>query len=112
MLNLDYTNLIIISVPGFILGLMTARFLGRPGWQAIKAKFGVLGKVLGGLSLLAFLGITVIVLGVMVVYLFNFPETARPTYFWYTIFFGLWMVINLLLELADLGKKRSVASRR
>jgi hypothetical protein len=106
MLNLDYTNLIIISVPGFILGLMTARFLGRSRWQAIKRKLGVFGNVLSGLSLLAFLAVTLIVLGVMVVYLFNFPETAKPAYFWYTILFGLWMVINVILELVDLARKR------
>ncbi|HVN79308.1 MAG TPA: hypothetical protein VMW38_09955 [Terriglobia bacterium] len=111
MLNLDYSNLIIISVPGFILGLMTARFLARPGWQVVKTKLGVLGKVLVGLSFLVFLGISLIVLGVMVVYLFNFPETAKPAYFWYTALFGLWMIINLLLEFIDLGKKRSHAYR-
>ncbi len=106
MLNLDYTNLIIISVPGFILGLMTARFLGRPRWQAIKRKLGVFGNMLSGLSLLVFLAVTLIILGVMVVYLFNFPETAKPAYFWYTILFGLWMVINASLELVDLARKK------
>ena len=112
MLNLDYFNLIIVSVPGFILGLMTARFLGSPRWQAIKTKLGLFGKLLSGLSIFAFFVVTLIVLGVMGVYALNFPETARPAYLWYTILFGLWMLINLIIEFVDLGNKRRKSTVR
>ena len=106
MLNLDYSSLMMISVPGFILGLMTARFLASSRWQGIRTRLGGVGALLSGLSWLAFLVVTLIVLGVMMVYLLNFPETARPAYFWYTILFGLWMVINVIFELVDLARKR------
>jgi hypothetical protein len=107
MLNLDFSSLMVISVPGFILGLVTGRFLASAGWQAIKSKLGRLGKLLSGLALLALFGATLIVLGVMVIYLWNFPETSKPAYFWYTILFGVWMVISVIFELIDLSRKRA-----
>jgi hypothetical protein len=107
MLNLDFNTLIIISVPGFLLGLMTGRFLASARWQAIKSKLGGLGKLLSGLALLVLFGAALIVLGVMVIYLWNFPETSKPAYFWYTILFGVWMLISVILELMNLFKKRT-----
>jgi multisubunit Na+/H+ antiporter MnhB subunit len=107
MLNLDFNTLVIISVPGFVLGLMTGRFLASARWRAIKSKLGRLGELLSGLALLVLFGVTLIVLGVMVIYLWNFPETSKPVFFWYPILFGVWMAISVILELIDLSKKRT-----
>ena len=106
MLSLDYNNLIVISVPGFIIGLMTGRFLASARWQAIQSRLGRWGEWLSSLAFLALLGVTLVVLAVMVVYLKNFPDTSKPAYFWYTLLFGFWMILNLIFESIDLPRKR------
>lgn len=106
MVNIDYGTLLVLSVPGFLIGIMTGRFLAGRRWQSISRTLGGLGKLLRGLGLMAYLVVILITLGVMVIYLKNFPDTSNPAYFWYTILFGVWMVISVTFELIDLSKKR------
>ena len=106
MVNIDYGTLVVLSVPGFLIGVMTGRFLASQRWNSISRAIGRLGGVLSGLGLLAYLAVTFITLGVMIIYLKNFPDTSKPAYFWYTILFGLWMIINVIFELVDLSRKR------
>jgi hypothetical protein len=107
MVNIDYGTLLILSVPGFLIGIMTGRFSASYRWQSISKALGGPGRLLSGLGLVAYLIAILITLGVMVVYLKNFPDTSSPAYFWYTILFGVWMVISVTFELIDLPKKRT-----
>jgi hypothetical protein len=107
MVNIDYGTLVVLSVPGFLIGVMTGRFLASQRWKSISRAIGRLGRLLSGLGLLAYITVILITLGVMVVYLKNFPDTSNPAYFWYTILFGAWMVISVTFELIDLSKKRT-----
>ena len=107
-MNIDFATFYLISVPGFLLGLMCGRFLASRRWQTIKKSLGVVGKLLsaGGVSVLVL--VSLIVLGIMVVYLRNLPETASRTNYWVTVAVGFWILINLFFEIRDLGKRRDL----
>ncbi|MCI0418290.1 MAG: hypothetical protein L0387_08805 [Acidobacteria bacterium] len=107
-MNIDFATLYLISVPGFLVGLLTGRFLAGSRWQSIKKSLGVVGKLLSAAGLLALVGASLITLGIMIVYLRHLPETASRTNFWVTLAVGLWMLINLFFEIRDLGKRRNV----
>jgi hypothetical protein len=107
MLNIDYGTLLILSVPGFLIGIMTGRFSASHRWQFISKVMGGPGRLLSVLGLVAYLIAILITLGIMFVYLKNFPDTSIPAYYWYTILFGVWMVISVTFELIDLYKKRT-----
>jgi hypothetical protein len=49
--------------------------------------------------------LTVITLGIMLVYLVNLKETPRPASFWVTIIGGLWMIYNLVYDFAKIKKE-------
>ena len=107
-MNIDFATFYLISVPGFLLGLMCGRFLASRRWQTIKNSLGVVGKLLsaGGVSVLVL--VSLIVLGIMVVYLRNLPETASRTNYWVTVAVGFWILISLFFEIRDLGKRRDL----
>jgi hypothetical protein len=97
-MNLDFPTLCLISVPGFLLGLMAGRFVYGRRFRDFKKSLGVLGLLLGGVFFSAYLVAATITLGVMIIYLTNLPETAKPANFWVTLFFGLWIVLNLVFD--------------
>jgi hypothetical protein len=105
-MNIDFGTFYLISVPGFLVGLMCGRFLASRRWQTIKKSLGVVGKLLSVVGMLALVIVSLIVLGIMVVYLRNLPETASRTNYWVTIAVGFWILINLFFEVRDLGKRR------
>jgi hypothetical protein len=105
-MNIDFATFYLISVPGFLIGLMSGRFLASQRWQAIKKSLGVVGKLLSVVGMLALVIVSLVVLGIMVVYLRNLPETASRTNYWVTIAVGFWILINLFFEVRDLGKRR------
>ena len=105
-MNIDFATFYLISVPGFLIGLMCGRFLGSRRWQAIKKSLGVVGRLLSAAGMLALVIASLIVLGIIVVYLRNLPETASRTNYWVSMAVGFWIVINLFFEIRDLGKRR------
>jgi len=105
-MNIDFATFYLISVPGFLVGLMCGRFLASRRWQAIKKSLGVVGRLLSAAGMLGLLIVSLIVLGIIVVYLRNLPETASRTNYWVSIAVGFWIVINLFFEIRDLGKRR------
>jgi hypothetical protein len=109
MNNIDFSTLCLISVPGFLLGVMTGRLLSKKGWQLMKRRLGFLGKVLSGVTLVAYVVVSLIVLGIMIIYMTNFPETTKPSNFWLTLLFAFWITINLFIELRDLTQRRKVS---
>ena len=105
-MNIDFATFYLISVPGFLIGLMCGRFLASRRWQAIKQSLGVVGRLLSAAGMLALVIASLIVLGIIVVYLRNLPETASRTNYWVSMAVGFWIVINLFFAIRDLGKRR------
>jgi hypothetical protein len=105
-MNIDFATFYLISVPGFLIGLMCGRFLASRRWQTIKKSLGVVGKLLSVVGMSALVIVSLVVLGIMVVYLRNLPDTASRTNYWVTIAVGFWILINLFFEVRDLGKRR------
>ena len=105
-MNIDFATFYLISVPGFLIGLMCGRFLASRRWQATKKSLGVVGRLLSAVGMLALVIVSLIVLGIMVVYLRNLPETASRTNYWVSVAVGFWILINLFFEIRDLGKRR------
>ena len=105
-MNIDFATFYLISVPGFLIGLMCGRFLASRRWQTIKKSLGVVGKLLSVVGMSALVIVSLVVLAIMVVYLRNLPETASRTNYWVTIAVGFWILINLFFEVRDLGKRR------
>lgn len=106
-MNIDFSTFYLISVPGFLVGLMCGRFLMSRRWQSLKKSLGVIGKLLSAFGMLALLFVSLIVLGIMVVYLRNLPETASRTNYWVTVAVGFWLLISLFFEIRDLGKRKT-----
>jgi len=105
-MNIDFATFYLISVPGFLIGLMCGRFLASRRWQTIKKSLGVAGRLLSAVGMLALVVVSLVVLGIMIVYLRNLPETASRVNYWVTIAVGFWILINLFFEVRDLGKRR------
>jgi len=105
-MNIDFATFYLISVPGFLIGLMCGRFLASRRWQTIKRSLGVVGRLLSAAGMLAFVIVSLIVLGIIAVYLRNLPETASRTNYWVSVAVGFWILINLFFEIRDLGKRR------
>ena len=91
-MNIDFATYYLVSVPGFLLGLMTGRFLAGDRWQSIKLALGSAGRLLSAVG--------------MAVYLVNLPAADSSTKFWVTLLVGLWMLIGLFLEIRDLRARQ------
>jgi hypothetical protein len=105
-MNIDFATLCLISVPGFLVGIMTGRFVASPRWQSTKRLLGIVGRLFSSIVFIAYLGVTLIILGIIFIYIINIPETAQPANFWIILFIGCWMVFNLILEILDTSKRR------
>jgi hypothetical protein len=77
---------------------MVGRFVSSMRFREFKKSLGGLGRLLGGAFFSAYLVGVAITLGIMIIYLANFPETAKPTNFWVTMLLGLWIVLNLVFD--------------
>jgi hypothetical protein len=105
-MNIDFATFYLISIPGFLLGLMTGRFLAGRRWQSIKLTLGLTGRFLSGVGMLAFFAAALVTLGVIAVYLVNLPATDSPKNFRITLLVGIWMLINLFFEIRDLRDRQ------
>lgn len=106
-MNIDFSTFYLISVPGFLVGLMCGRFLMSRRWQSLKKSLGVIGKLLSAFGMLALVLISLIVLAIIIVYLRNLPETASRANYWVTVAVGFWLLISLFFEIRDLGKSKN-----
>lgn len=111
-MNIDFATFYLISVPGFLVGLSFGRFLTSRRWQAIKKSLGVMGRLLSAAGMVAFAFASFVVLGIMLVYLRNLPETASRTNYWVTLVVGFWILISLIFEIRNLRQRRDVESGR
>lgn len=105
-MNIDFATFYLISIPGFLVGLICGRFLAGKRWKAFKNSLGTAGRLLSVVGMSAFVLVSLIVLGIMAIYLRNLPETASRTNYWVTIAVGLWILINLFFEVRDVAKRR------
>ncbi len=105
-MNIDFATLYLISVPGFLIGLMTGRFVSSHRWTTIRKKTGVAGKWLGGLAFLAYVSGSLVTLGVMTIYVANLPTSSPAIKYWLTLLWIFWIVLNLGLELWDMIRRK------
>lgn len=101
-MNIEFGTLCMISVPGFLIGIMTGRFTKGRRWQRIKKSLKVGGNIISGLFLLVYFFLALVILGIMAVYLLNLPDTVNPLNFWIVLILGVWMLVSLCFELRDL----------
>jgi hypothetical protein len=105
-MNIDFATFYLISIPGFLVGLTCGRFLASRRWHTIKSSLGVVGRLLNVVGMLAFAIVSLVVLGIMIIYLRNLPETASRTNYWVTVAVGFWILISLFFEIRGIGKRR------
>ena len=103
---LNFETYYLISIPGFVVGIMTGRFFAGRHWQKIRGRMGSAARLIGGLALLGYLVSIPLILAIMLIYLINLPE-AQPAKIVVTLLAALWMVANLILEIANLVNRRS-----
>ena len=106
-MHLDFSTFCLISVPGFLLGIMVGTLIagGRGNW--LKKKLGVAWKYVSFVALVGYSLLTLITLSVMLVYLVNSNDVPRPASFWVTIIAGLWMTYNLLYDFIGISSRES-----
>src|SRR5438046_3174652 len=105
-MNIDFPTLCLISIPGFVIGLMTGRLVAGSQWQSIKNSLGVLGRLLSTATFIAYLGASVITLSILIIYMANLPDTAKPTNFWVTFALAFWIALNLVLDMRGILRRR------
>ena len=103
---LNFETYYLISIPGFVVGIMTGRFFAGRHWQTIRGRMGSTAKLLGGLAFLGYLVSIPLILAIMLIYLIHLPD-AQPTRIVVTLLAGLWIVANFVLEIANLVNRRS-----
>jgi len=107
--NIDFGTLCMISVPGFLIGLTAGRFICATTFREFKRRLGPIGRLLGGLAFAAYLIAAAITLAIMVIYLLNLPDAAKPASFWVTVALALWIGLNMLLDLRKIFRRRDSA---
>ena len=103
---MNFETYYLISIPGFVVGIMTARFFSGRYWQSIRSRLGGTARLVGGLFFLVYLVSIPLILGIMLIYLIHLPE-AQPTRIVVTLLAALWMAANFVLEVVNLAKYRS-----
>ncbi len=102
---LNFETYYLISIPGFVVGIMTGRFFAGRHWQNMRGRMGSTAKLLGGLAFLGYLVSIPLILAIMLIYLIHLPE-AQPTRIVVTLLAALWMAANFVLEIVNLVKCR------
>ena len=103
---LNFETYYLISIPGFVVGIMTGRFFAGRHWQSIRDRIGSTARLVGGLFFLGYLVSIPLILAIMLIYLIHLPE-AQPTRIVVTLLAALWMAANFVLEVVNLAKCRS-----
>ena len=103
---LNFETYYLISIPGFVVGIMTGRFFAGRHWQTIRSRMGSAARLIGGLAFLGYLVSIPLILAIMLIYLIHLPD-AQPARIVVTLLAALWMAANFVLEIANLVKRRS-----
>ena len=103
---MNFETYYLISIPGFVVGIMTARFFSGRYWPSVRTRLGGAAKLLGRLFFLGYLAAIPVILAIMLIYLIHLPE-AQPTRIVVTLLAALWMAANFVLEVANLVNRRS-----
>lgn len=100
-MHLDFSTFCLISVPGFLAGIMAGKIIAGNRGKWLRQKFGFAWKMISFVASAGYFLLTIITLGVMLVYLVNLKESPRPASFWVTILAGLWMTYNIIYEFIE-----------
>lgn len=103
---LNFETYYLISIPGFVVGIMTGRFFAGRHWQNMSSRLGSAARLIGRLAFLGYLVSIPLILAIMVIYLVHLPE-AQPARIAVTLLAGLWMAANFVLEILNLVNRRS-----
>ena len=103
---LNFETYYLISIPGFVVGIMTGRFFAGRHWHNLGSRMGSPVKLIGGLVFLGYLVSIPLILAILLIYLVHLPE-AEPAKIAVTLLAGLWMAANFVLEIANLVNRRS-----
>ena len=103
---LNFETYYLISIPGFVVGIMTGRFFAGRHWQSIRNRMGSTARLIGGLFFLGYLVSIPVILAIMLIYLIHLPA-SQPARIAVTLLAGLWIVANFVLEVANLVNRRS-----
>ena len=101
----NFETYYLISIPGFVVGVMTGRFLSSHYWQKIKPRLGSPGRFVSGLFFLGYFVSIPLILGIMLIYVMHLPE-SRSTNLWVTVLVALWVLANFILEIATMIRHR------
>ena len=104
---LNFETYYLISIPGFVVGIMTGRFFAGRHWQNMRGRMGSAARLIGRLVFLGYLVSIPLILAIMLIYLIHLPD-AQPAKIAVTLLAGLWMAANLVLEVVNLVKRRSL----
>lgn len=102
---LDFETYYLISIPGFVVGIMTGRFFAGRHWQNMSGRMGSAAKLIGGLVFLGYLVSIPLILAIMLIYLVHLPD-PQPAKIAVTLLAGLWMAANFVLEILNLVNRR------
>ena len=106
---LNFETYYLISIPGFVVGIMTGRFFAGRHWQNMRGRMGSTARLFGRLVFLGYLVSIPLILVIMLTYLIHLPE-VQPTRIVVTLLVALWMAANFVLEVVNLVKRRSPIS--
>ena len=98
---LNFETYYLISIPGFVVGIMTGRFFAGRHWRNMRGRLGSAAKLIGGLVFLGYLVSIPLILAIMLIYLIYLPD-AEPAKIAVTLLAGLWMAANFVLDIAHL----------
>ena len=104
-MHLDFSTFCLISVPGFLVGIMVGKLIAGNIGKLLRQRLGFICKMISIVAYGVYFLLTVITLGIMVVYLVNSKQSPRPASYWVTIFAGLWMAYNLVYELTRIHRE-------
>ena len=102
---LNFETYYLISVPGFVVGIMTGRFFAGRHWRNMRGRMGSTATLIGGLFFWGYLVSIPLILAIMLIYLIHLPDT-QPAKIAVTLLAGLWMAANFVLEIAKLINRR------
>lgn len=103
---LNFETYYLISIPGFVVGIMTGRFFAGRHWHNVRGRMGSAAKMIGGLFFLGYLVSIPLILAILLIYLIYLPR-VEPIRIAVTLLAGLWMAANFVLEILNLVNRLS-----
>jgi hypothetical protein len=100
--HLDFSTFCLISVPGFLAGIMAGKLIAGNRGKWLRQRFGFAWKMISFVVYVGYFLLTVTTLGIMLVYLLNLKQSPQPVSFWVTILAGIWLTYNLIYEFIEI----------